>query len=530
MAESSGNYAAYHFYNAASQKGDANPTGVLLRNNKLYSDGGFWPFNNTERDILWNDKIGITCMEWFWYTDTNAGPGNQQKYLFEFKSRYDDRDPHPNDGNSNRNGVTVTFKQNPINGNPPGSLIINIHRVNGSSATAQNVSLGSMESLGLTTGHWYHSIIRYNFDNTRWEFLLGDMGRRYDGQVEGSTSDLSNITWNISYMNGTISSDWYYRYEFPVISSTAVENRGPLAIGWGYGGFPVDDNYSSNRGSFTKFSILTKSEGVPSTNKNQWLDHLWQGGIADLRFWYSSMDNVRTYEQLKTTRDTAPFYQAGENSDLIHCWRFNNTGDTATGQQDVGKYTGVFYERASYDQYVQHRAGWPYDISEPSAAGEVKLFTGTSVGVAEQVDFYGAAWAQDSEGNPVYREAPEYPLVRNGDGGIDTRVGTPVRAIVEDFYNQGDYYWLPGTGIVEFIENDDEGQEYYSLSLPDFDVQGYGALFSNIFLIDNNVYTEGFTDNGSPAIPYFSNRRAGPYIIVAGDTAGSFSLNFRGDD
>ena len=517
MAESSGNYAAYHLYNAATNVGDAGVTGALVVNNIPYTGAGFWPFNNTERDILWDDKVGITCVEWFWYCNTN-NPGGLSRYLFEFKPRHDLRQ----NGGSNQNATMFNFQQSAA-----GSLNVVMHRVNGSNKSSHSINFGTPDQFGLTTGQWYHSIIRYNPDDIRWEFLIGNMGRTYDGQVNGNTSSLDNI----SFSNTVLNEGSYYRYQWPSLSSTPVDNRGPLAICWPYPNHSTEQNIGVNRGAFAKFSILTKAEGFPNASNDRWLEHLWQGGIADLRFWSSSMDNVKTYEQLKVTRDTAPFYQAGENSDLIHCWRFNNTGDTATGQEDIGKYTGVFYERASYDQYVQHRAGWPYDISEPSTAGEVKLFTGTSVGVAEQVDFYGAAWAQDSEGNPVYREVPEYPLVRNGNGGITERVGTPVRAIVEDFYNEGDYYWLPGTGVISFLDQDtDEGFPYYSLSIPDFDVEGYGALFSNVFLIDNNLYIEGFTDNGSPAIPYFSNRQAGPYILVADDDAGSVSFRFVGDD
>lgn len=516
MAESAGNYAAYHLYNAATDVGDAGVTGALVVNNVPYTGVGFWPFNNIERDILWNDKVGITCVEWFWYCNTN-NPGGLARYLFEFKPRHDLR----NNGGNNQNATIFNFKQS-----GGGNLDVVMYRVNGSNRSSHSLSFGTPDQFGVTTGQWYHSIIRYNPDDIRWEFLIGNMGRTYDGQVNGNTSSLDNITFNNSLMN----QGSYYRYQWPSISNTPVENRGPLAICWPYPDHSTEQNIGTNRGAFAKFSILTKAEGLPNANNDRWLEHLWQGGIADLRFWSSSMDNVKTYTQMAETRDSAPFYQTGENSDLIHCWRFNNTGDTATGQQDIGKYTGVFYERDSYDAYVQHRAGWPYDISEPNVAGEIKEFTGIAVGIAEQVDFYSAAWAQDSAGNPIYREQPAYPLVPNNvdpDVGIEDYEGVEVRAIVSDLYTTSNLYWLPGTGTVV---RDDEDSTMYNLVLPAFYINaGYGAIFSDVYLIDNQLYLDWLV-NTQYETPYFENRSVGPFLLAASDASGTVSLSFMGAD
>ena len=527
MSISSGSYAAYHFYNAAAGAGDAGVTGALVRNNLTYTGAGFWPTTNDENinEIWTSPRAGITCVEYFFYL-SDLNQGNQDRYLFEFKPRYDNRDTNPafppGSDIDNYTNVSLSMRQKRQNAD----LVIQLRVGSGTSVSSTSINIGTPSEAFINANEWYHGVIRYNGNANAWEFLMGNMGRDRDGAVSSSaTSDLSSI---LNEASEDVNNGSYVRWLGKSLAGVAEGNRGPIVVAWGYRDFPLDFYQSAKAGSFTKFAILTKSEGFPTQSNNYWLDHLWQGGIADLRFWYSTLPSTRTYTQIAEIRDSAPFYQPGENSDLYHCWRFNNTGASvvATDQEDVGKYTGVIDQ---YDDYIQHRAGWPYDISEPNAGGEEKLFTGISIGVAEQADFYEAVWAQDSEGNPVYREAPEYPLTAHGTAGIENYVGAGIRVIAEDFYNTGDYYWFPGTGVVEFIENDDEGQEYYSLSLPDFDVEGYGALFSNIFLIDNNTYID-WINQGKQQIPYFSNRQTGPYIIVASDTAGSFSLNFVGED
>lgn len=530
MAIGSGSYAPYHLYNIAAGAGEAGVTGALVRNNLAYTGAGVWPFNDTERDILWSSGIGITCVEWFFYLDDIATPTNQSRYLFEFKSRYDNRgfpDTPPGAAESNRSVAGLAFYHK-AGGNQAGKLRWQSRAISSAGNSINvNVYIGTPAEVFINTGEWYHSIVRYNSDTIKWECLLGNMGRTYDGQVSTSqTSDLSQITNGAS---NAINQGEYVRFEGKTMAS--LPDRGPLALSWGWRDMSPEFNDTvggTDRGAFTKHAILTKSEGVPTPSNNLWLDHLWLGGIGEIRFWQSDMDNVKTYEQLMITRDAAPFYNVGENSDLIHCWRFNNTSDlTATGQEDVGKYTGKFDQ---YDQYIQHRAGWPYDISEPNAVGEVKLLTGFATGVAEQVDFYGAAWAQDSAGNPIYREQPAYPLVPNNldpTAGIEDYGGVEVRAIVSDLYTTSNLYWLPGTGTVV---QDDEDSSMYNLVLPAFYINtGYGAIFSDVYLIDNEVYL-AWLINTSREIPYFENRSVGPFLLAASDTSGTVSLSFMGAD
>lgn len=506
----SGTYSGVHYY-----KND-NTTNSLQTHQQ--SDGGaftdlnVFPTTAAEQSAMWyrdnnTNPTGITCMELFFYAASyDPGDISSSMEIIDIRGRWE---------GSNKASIDHIFRVrlDDYGGQADDKTRIQVRVGYTSSAEANNPSTSNdVRLLTMNTpeiqdilriNEWYHLVVRLNRAERAWECYLGHMGVDSSGATVGAVTKavLSDTTTNNNPHDGN-----YMKWT----GGTALD-AGPCAAF-----FPFQTRaLSEGKG---KYCIGNRAQG------NQQGNRAFDGGLAEIRFWKSSVNELRPLATIEGLKDVAVVHE--DYPELVHCLRLNEGAVSQANfvndfYKDVGQHD-ITFERA---RTINSAAGYPYDITsqaDPGVGGNEWEVAGTCAGESVYLDFYGQHWADDIDGNPIYREQPGLPLVAGGGpGGIENYDGGEgIRAIVRDYIRPDLLYYLPGTGVVE-VDSVGNGIERYSLVLPRFDIlSGHAAVFQNVYLFDNNI----LLNEQATEYEYFANADLGPYAFTEQDT-GTISLN-----
>lgn len=483
-----------------------------------YQDGnfitsGFFPTSNAEQDIMWwnggSPGVGVTCFESFFYLDSY--PDGTNRFLIRARSQRTGNNAEVFYVRFDRDDdITVSVRRtspNSANNNGNGSQII--------------IIAGASDILNL--GEWYHLIVRMHAppilgggtsDQRIIEVLIGNTGKNVNGTDHaGGTSTLEAGNFATDNANG--------QYYFRASANFNDGQGGPFAAFFKWNSTDVETNTNTVRIAI----------GTNSNNLNTLNSAIFPGGIADVRFWKSTVFDTKSYFELENNKNKPVVYSPdGDYPDLLHCFRLNETGASlsAADYADVGQYTGRFFDTYSnVDSVTPYAAGYPYDIASFVAdPPEPKYFSGHAAGHADAIDFFGQQFATGVGGVPYYRQAlpAELGAVPPPNGFEElAQDNTPVRIAVRDYYN-GLVYLLPGTGTVQEDLPDaidtDLGLEGIGLFVRTdvfYPLAGKDVVYSQFYLIENASLTEGL-DN----INYYASSISGPSIIVVNDSGVGF--------
>lgn len=514
----SGTYSGVHYYKnddlanflQTHQQGDGG----------AFTDLNVFPTTAAEQSAMWHrenntNPTGITCMELFFYAASYApGDISGTMEIIDIRGRWQGSasvsidhvfrvriDDYSNDART-RIEVRVGYTSSAESATPN---------------TSDNVRVVTMRTPRideiLRINEWYHLVVRLNrvteLDaeglplSGLWECYLGHMGVNSSGATVGAVTKavLSDTTTNNNPHDGN-----YMKW-----TGVTAPNAGPCAVF-----YPFQTRaLSEGKG---KYCIGNRAKGNPAGNQ------ALAGGLAEIRFWKSSVDTLRSLATIEGLKDVAVVHE--DYPELVHCLRLNEgavpQADFANDfYKDVGQHD-ITFERA---RTITSAAGYPYDITsqaDPGVGGNEWEVAGTCAGESVYLDFYGQHWANDLGGNPIYREQPDLPLVAGGGPpGIEYYTGgESIRAIVRDYIRPDLLYYLPGTGFVE-PDSQGGGVHTYSLVLPRFDIlSGHAAVFQNVYLFDNN----NLLNKQATEYEYFANADLGPYAFTEQDT-GTISLN-----
>ena len=500
------------YYTGQHSQFPANTRTYLGSMNASLDGSGFFPTTQAERSAMWyrddnTNPVGITCIEFFFYFSSfDSADHTAHRYFMEGKSRQATGN-NPTDiikivyrGTNNNKYIRVQLRQtNSVNASSDNNIAVKFDSANNMDTT-------------LAVDRWYHFVLRWSNTNSRWEAYIGSMGLNANGTDGGTVSVLD------SPVGANPNEGSYIRFNSNEITDTT---KGPIGL------FNCNqtDTYSTLK---TAFNINGRAASKTQAN------HGIYGGMAEVRFWKSSLTTVRSLAEIETEKTLAVIHETHNN--LVHCLRFNE--DPPADQSlllgnyaDVGQYemglignsNNFFQNNPDYSAITINPNSYPYDITsqhEPTGIANEWEVTGTCAGESVYLDFYGQHWADDLGGNPIYREQPDLPLIAGGGGpGIEHHAGgVGIRAIVRDYIRPDLLYYLPGTGVVE-VDSAGGGVHIHSLVLPRFDIlSGHAAVFQNVYLFDNDILLN------NPEYEYFVNADLGPYAFTEQDT-GTISLN-----
>lgn len=477
---------------------------------------GFFPTTEAERSAMWyrddnRDPVGITCIEFFFYFSSfDSADHTEHRYFMEGKSRQQTTNS-PTD-------IIKIFYRGAANAR---DIRIQLRQTNSANASSNNnisVKFDSPNNLNnvLVANRWYHFVLRWSNSNSRWQAYVGSMGLNADGS-DGGTVSVLNAFAASDPNNGA-----YMGFSSSQITS---DTKGPIGL------FSCNqtDNYSNLKTAFNiNGRAAAKTQDVHGIN----------GGIAEVRFWKSTLSNSRSLAEIQAEKTLAVIHETHGN--LVHCLRFNedppaNQDSLPGNYADVGQYemglignsNDFFQVDPDYSAITINPNSYPYDIEAESEGPpddpiEYEV-SALASGQTTFVDFYGQHWANDVDGNAYYRESIGRDIAVHSQIGVDEMGdGVPVRAAVEDYLYPDLKYFLPGTGIIT-----DDGEADFTLIMPYFNpLSGFYSAFSTIYLFDDNELNN--TPSGNPYL-YSAAFSSGPYLWVNGDT-GQINLAIMVDD
>jgi len=505
------------YYTGQHSQFPVNTRTYLGSMNASLDGSGFFPTTQAERSAMWyrddnRSPVGITCIEFFFYFSSfEPGDHTENRFFMEGKSRQ---------GNNNSPTDIIKIFYRGANGaNPAKDIRVILRQTNSLNASSNNNisvkfdSTNNMDTI-LAVNRWYHFVLRWSNSSSRWQAYIGSMGLNADG-TDGGTASVLNAFAGSNPNEGS-----YMGFSSSQITSTT---KGPIGL------FNCNqtDDYSNLK---TAFNINGRAASKTLEN------HGIYGGMAEVRFWKSTLSTVRSLAEIETEKTLAVIHETHNN--LAHCLRFNenppaNQSLLLGNYADVGQYemgligndNGFFNNNPNYSTITINPNSYPYDITsqhEPTGIANEWEVAGTCAGESVYLDFYGQHWANDLDGNPIYREQPDLPLSgEGGPPGIENYTGGEnIRAIVRDYIRPDLLYYLPGTGVIE-EDSVSNGVHTQSLVLPRFNIlSGHAAVFQNVYLFDNNI----LLNTGATEYEYFANADLGPYAFTEQDT-GTISLN-----
>jgi hypothetical protein len=496
-----GSYDPYHLGDTGHTATDQGVNSYLGTWQSDSTDLGWFPQTQDDVSAMWNDKIGITCVECFFYISHFDSDGMKYQFAADIRDR---------PGNSTwclyQVRLTTSTTNNSFSGLRVRFRYVLGDSTNGTSGGDISLQVGGVDNW-ITTDEWYHSILRYNSTDSQWEWLVGRLGKNSDGTDAGGTVDsLNNDFWGPNESLNNHEPGSYHR----MIRSQA--NSGPLLL------FGRSTNLSTSPNDGLRGFIGTQMNNATNSRR----DRSWPGGHCEHRFWKSGMDSVRTYGQLENLKNTD--VDGDQHPELVHCFRLNETGSSLdhTSYEDVGTLDGTFISSHSNISSTSPDSGYPYDIVGQGPSGPTDHeVSATIAGQTNMYNFYGSRLGTLTGGEVVYYEEAPSGIA---DGVlIDLRVASTgeisapdaiLKLAVRDPYNQLWSYW-PGTqtpGFDEGIGGDNEVAFLnWSEVVADIDSD---ITFNGIRVIDTE-----------PEVPSLMREFfVGPIIWSDGETGSPFSF------
>jgi hypothetical protein len=499
-----GSYDPYHLGDTGhttATRGAGAYLGWWLESHQAH---GLFPQTQSELDGMWASKIGVTCIETFFYISRFDNSGTNYQFAVDIRQQ----------SNSKICGYQLRLRNN-------NALRIRFGYVRGNTGTngwSGNVALETADvNNWMSPDEWYHSVLRYNSTDSQWEWLVGRLGKNSDGTDAGGTVDSLNGTfWGPQEGDTTHTPGKYFR----MIRGETDPANGPILV---FIHRQLDNNDNSMLGTSGLAGFFgTQQNNSPSSKLNR----SWPGGHCEHRFWKSDMASVINYGKLESLK-TVPV-DGDQHADLVHCFRLNETGASLSvaDYEDVGVLNGTFESAVSNISSTSPDSGYPYDIvgQGPSGPTDHKV-SATIAGQSTIYDFYGRPFGVDGDGNTVYREklfiaerSINSQLDVNGD--LDQLQADGLRIAVTDYYN-GKTYLLPGLATIN--EDTEDGSDFYlSLSGTFICNSGQDVVFSNYYLVENDPLYEVDPANNLPSVSYYLSTNQGPSHYVGSETGNIF--------
>jgi len=507
-----GSYDPYHLGNtghtSATQGADAY-LGWWLESHQAH---GLFPQTQSELDGMWDSKIGVTCIETFFYIARFDNSGMKYQFAVDLRQRISLED----NTSSNICGYQIRLSattNNPLRvrfGYVRGDLDTNGWSGN-SILTVNNVDNW------MSPDEWYHSVLRYNSTDSQWEWLVGRLGKNSNGTDAGGTVDsLNSGFWGPEEGDTTHTPGKYFR----IAKNETSPANGPLLV---FMTRETDTDGSSLIGTSGLSGFFgTQQVNTDSSKRNR----SWPGGHCEHRFWKSHINAAINYGKLESLK-TVPV-DGDQQADLVHCFRLNETGASLSvaDYEDVGVLNGTFESAVSNISSTSPDSGYPYDIVGQGPSGPTDHeVSATIAGQSTIYDFYGRPFGVDGDGNTVYREklftaerSINSQLDVNGD--LDQLQADGLRIAVTDYYN-GKTYILPGLATIN-EDTEDSSDFYLSLSGTFICNSGQDVVFSNYYLIENDPLYEVDPANNLPSVSYYLSTNQGPSHYVGSETGNIF--------
>ena len=496
-----GSYDPYHLGDTGhttATRGAGAYLGWWLESHQAH---GLFPQTQSELDGMWASKIGVTCIETFFYISRFDNSGTNYQFAVDIRQQSNSRICGYQLRLRNTNALRVRFGY--VRGNT------------GTNGWSGNVALETANADDwMSPDEWYHSVLRYNSTDSQWEWLVGRLGKNSDGTDAGGTVDNLNGTfWGPQEGDTTHTPGKYFR----MIRSETDPANGPILV---FIHRQLDNNDNSMLGTSGLAGFFGTQQNNSASSK---LNRSWPGGHCEHRFWKSDMASVINYGKLESLK-TVPV-DGDQQADLVHCFRLNETGASLSvaDYEDVGVLNGTFESAVSNIGRNSSDSGYPYDIvgQDPSGPTDHEV-SATIAGMSRTYQFYGEEFGVDMDGNPVYRDKL-FTAGRGVEQLTDFSLqgllgdGMGFRFAVEDYYN-GLTYLLPGTGYVS-EEPADAGQEIdadWYINLTSFVCNaGKDVVYSKYWLINAEALEGG-------AIQYYASPPNGPHHIVQHETGKIF--------
>lgn len=496
-----GSYDPYHLGDTAHSTATAGAgifLGWWLESHQAH---GLFPQTQSELDGMWASKIGITCVETFFYISRFDNSGMNYQFAVDIRQQATSRICGYQLRLRTNNNLRVRF-----------GYVLGDDGTNGWSGN-MSMETASVNSW-INTDEWYHSILRYNSTDSQWEWLVGRLGKNSDGTDAGGTVDnLDGTFWGSQEDDTTHTPGKYFRMLKTVSDTNAV---GPILL------FIHRQTDNSNN-SMLNTSGLSGFFGTQQTNNStNRRNRSWPGGHCEHRFWKSHINSARTYGQLNNLKTVDA--DGDQHTELVHCFRFNETGASLSVSDfvDVGTLDGTFEAAVSQINSDSPDSGYPYGIT----AGVIDHTVSASiVGQSTIYDFYGRPFGVDGNGNTVYREklftnerSINSQLDVNGD--LNQLQADGLRIAVTDYYN-GKTYLLPGLATIN-EDTEDSSDFYLSLSGTFICNSGQDVVFSNYYLVENDPLYEVDPANNLPSVSYYLSTNQGPSHYVGSETGNIF--------
>lgn len=501
-----GSYDPYHLGDRAHNTATEGANIYIGWWNESHQSHGLFPQTQSELDGMWANKIGITCIETFFYISRFDNSGMNYQFVADARQQ---------------STTKVCMYQLRLRANT-NDLRVRFGYVLGDDGSNEwsgdtNISVSSVDSW-INTDEWYHSILRYNSTDSQWEWLVGRLGKNSDGTDAGGTVDkLDGAFWGPNE-NDTVHTPGKYFRMFKSVGNTDLV--GPILL---FMHRQTDNNNNSMLNTSGLAGFFGTQQNNNSTNKRE---RSWPGGHCEHRFWKSHINSVRTYGQLENLKKTG--VDGDQHPDLVHCFRFNETGASLSVSDfvDVGTLDGTFEAAVSNIDSNSPDSGYPYDIASQDPSGPIDHTVSASiVGQSTIYDFYGRPFGVDGDGNTVYREklftaerSINSQLDVNGD--LDQLQADGLRIAVTDYYN-GKTYLLPGLAIIN-EDTEDSSDFYLSLSGTFICNSGQDVVFSNYYLVENDPLYEVDPANNLPSVSYYLSANQGPSHYVGSETGNIF--------
>jgi len=496
-----GSYDPYHLGDTAHSTATAGAgifLGWWLESHQAH---GLFPQTQSELDGMWASKIGITCVETFFYISRFDNSGMNYQFAVDIRQQ----------ATSRICGYQLRLRTN-------NNLRVRFGYVLGDDGTNGWSGNTSMETASvnswINTDEWYHSILRYNSTDSQWEWLVGRLGKNSDGTDAGGTVDnLDGTFWGSQEGDTTHTPGKYFRMLKTVSDTNAV---GPILL-FIHRQTDNSDNSMLNTSGLAGFFGTQQTNN--STNKR---NRSWPGGHCEHRFWKSHINSARTYGQLNNLKTVDA--DGDQHTELVHCFRFNETGASLSVSDfvDVGTLDGTFEAAVSQINSNSPDSGYPYGITTGVKEHEVSA---TIVGMARTYQFYGEEFGVDMDGNPAYRDklfTNDRDVAPLGGNQLEALMGDGMgfRFAVEDYYN-GLTYLLPGTGYVSEEPASGVIDADWYINLTSFVCNaGKDVVYSKYWLINAEVL-EGNNETPS-SIQYYASPPNGPHHIVQHETGKIF--------
>jgi hypothetical protein len=507
-----GSYDPYHLGNTGHTDATEGAGAYLGWWNESHQAHGLFPQTQTELEGMWADKIGVTCIETFFYIARFDNSGMKYQFAVDLRQRI------PLAGQNNT--TNICGYQLRLTATTTNELRVRFGYVLGDPGTngwsGNTILAVNNVDNWMSPDEWYHSVLRYNSGANQWEWLVGRLGKNSNGTDAGGTVDsLNNVFWGPGESQNTHLAGSYFR----MAQNETDPANGPLLV---FMARETDTDDSSLIGSSGLSGFFGTQHNNTASIK---LDRSWPGGHCEHRFWKSSINNSRTHAQLENLKNTD--VDGDQHSELVHCFRLNETGASLSvaDYEDVGTLNGTFESAVSNISSTSPDSGYPYDIVGQGPSGPTEHeASATIVGMARTYQFYGEEFGVDMDGNPAYRDKlftndriveqlMNYSLEELLGAG-----GNPVgfRFAVKDYYN-GLTYLLPGTGYVSEEPADGATDVDWYINLTSFVCNaGKDVVYSRYWLINAEVLER---DN---KIQYYASPPNGPHHIVQHETGKIF--------